>query len=159
MRRVIALLAGVAALTSSQPSPKLRMAVGEAGITMDDAACRKTNRATTGESTAVTTTRIADRGFGLILAAGTSRDTLRRIRLLRPSTTARRLTQFRTAYVSRTQDLVRPDCWRTANSFGGSLVPRPTKTKDSVAPVAGRDADCFMTSSLPPSSPPHEFQA
>src|SRR5690349_316425 len=88
------------------------MAVGEAGITMDDAAYRKTNRAT-GESTAVTTTRIADRGFGLILAAaGMSRDTLRPIRLLRPSTTARRLTQFRTDYVSRTQDLVRADYWR-----------------------------------------------
>src|SRR6476646_2379082 len=90
------------------------MAVGEAGITMDDAACRKTNRATTGESTAGTTTRIADRGFGLISAAeGTSRDTLRQIRLLRPSTTARRLTQFRMGCVSRTPDLVRPDCWRT----------------------------------------------
>jgi hypothetical protein len=107
---------------------------------MDDAACRKTNRATTGESTAVTTTRIADRGFGLILAAGTSRDTLRRIRLLRPSTTARRLTQFRTAYVSRTQDLVRPDCWRTANSFGGSLVthsqlgaPEPRRHRPNAA--------------------------
>src|SRR5204863_7582585 len=52
-----------------------------------------------------------DRGpvFGLIsAAAGTSGDTPRRIRLLKPSTTARRLTQFRTGYVSRTQDLVRP---------------------------------------------------
>src|SRR4051794_25198233 len=87
----------------------LGMDVDVASITMDDAACRKTNRATTGESTAVTTTRIADRRFGLISAAGTSRDTLRRIRPLRPSTTARRLTQFRTGYVSHTQDLVRPD--------------------------------------------------
>src|SRR5690242_17975898 len=116
------------------------MAVGEAGITMDDAASRKTNRATTGESTAVTTTRIADRGFGLISAgAGTSRDTLRRIRLLRPSTTARRLTQFRTGYVSRTQDLVRPDCWqqffvlrgfsfgRHAARFFGGPVPAPAE--------------------------------
>jgi hypothetical protein len=72
---------------------------------MDDAASRRTSPAT-GQGLA--TTRIADRVFGLIsAAAGTSGDTPRRIQLLRPSTTARRLTQFRTGYVSRTQDLVR----------------------------------------------------
>src|SRR6476619_1591849 len=85
------------------------MAVGEAGITMGDGASRRMNPAT-GIDVA---TRIADRVFGLIsAAAGTSGDTPRRIRLLKPSITARRLTQFRTGYVSRTQDLVRPDCWR-----------------------------------------------
>jgi hypothetical protein len=47
------------------------------------------------------------------VAAETRRDTPRRIRLLRPGTTARRITQFRTGYVSRIQDQdVRPDCWR-----------------------------------------------
>jgi hypothetical protein len=49
-----------------------------------------------------------DRDCGLTSAAAGSRDTRGRIRLLRPGTTARRLTQFRTGCVSRTQDLVKP---------------------------------------------------
>src|SRR4029077_6015350 len=80
------------------------MAVGEAGITMGDGASRRMNPAT---GIGVATSR-PDRGFDLISApAGTTGDPPRRIRPLRPLITARRLTRFRTGYVSRTQDLVR----------------------------------------------------
>src|SRR6266436_5186237 len=82
------------------------MAVDAGFITMDDAACRRRSPATTGQG--VATTRIADRGFGLTSAAvGTRRDTDHRIRALRRGTTARRITQFRMGYVSRTEDVKR----------------------------------------------------
>src|SRR5207248_11428719 len=79
------------------------MAAAAAGITMGDAACRRTSPAT-GQGIGVTTTRIADRRFVLIsAAAGTKGDTLRRIRGLGRGTTARRITQFRMGCVSRTK--------------------------------------------------------
>jgi hypothetical protein len=100
------LFAAIAALAVLQRSLKLSMAADAAGITTDDAACRRTNRGTGRDATGrlhVTTSR-PGRSCGLISAAGeTRRNTPRQIRPIRPGTTARRISRFRTAYVSRTE--------------------------------------------------------
>src|SRR2546423_1654227 len=89
------------------------MAADGAGTATGDGACRSTNPATDIGATMGrhgierTTGRRPDLGFGSTSAAAGSRDTRRRIQLLRPGTTARPLTQCRTACVSRTQDLVK----------------------------------------------------
>jgi len=100
------------------------MAAGAVGITMADAACRRTNPGITGQSGVATTRRIADRGFDLTSAGGETRgDTPRQIQPLRRGTTARRITQFRTGYVSRTED-VKPGLLR------GRSVSGPTLSRD-----------------------------
>src|SRR5262245_25258985 len=85
------------------------MAADAAGITMDDGACRWTSPATDTGATMdrrgieVTMGRRSDRDCGLTsTVAGTRRDTHRQIPRLKHGTTARRISQFRTAYVSRT---------------------------------------------------------
>src|SRR5262245_56133120 len=85
------------------------MAADAAGITMDDGACRWTSPAMDTVATMdrhdieVTMGHRSDRDCGLTSAvAGTRRDIPRQIRPLKRGITARRISRFRTACVSRT---------------------------------------------------------
>jgi hypothetical protein len=111
------------------------MAVGEAGITMDDAASPRTSPVTdTGGTTgrhSIEVTMghraIADRDCGLTSAAAeTRRGTPRRIRPLKHGTTARRTSPFRMGCASRTGDV------RSIPAFwGGRLRWRPRDAASS----------------------------
>jgi hypothetical protein len=97
-------------MSLSQRPPKLSMAADAAGITMDGAACRKTNRGTghrhvtTGRRHVITSR--PGRSCALISAGGeTRRDIPRQIRPLKRGTIARRISRFRTACVSHTEDV------------------------------------------------------
>jgi hypothetical protein len=113
------------------------MAVGEAGITMDDAASHRTSQVTdTGGTTgrhSIEVTMghraIADRDCGLTSAAAeTRRGTPRRIRPLKHGTTARRTSPFRMGCASRTGDV------RSIPAFwGGRLRWRPRDAASSRA--------------------------